>query len=163
MATVKRVPGAGAEKLKQFLNGMNNVQSRVGWLDSSKYENGFPVAAAAAQNELGNPELGIPPRSFIRTTVSEQRQNWRELGASGARAMMAGNETLASVMEKLAFQAEGDIAKKITQITSPPLKASTIKARQRKLANGKEVGSLTKPLLETGTMLNTLTHDVVQK
>ena len=161
MATVKRVPGAGAEKLKQLLGGSANVKSRVGWLGSSQYENGFPVAAAAAQNELGNPELGIPPRSFMRTTVSEQRQNWRQLAESGARAMMAGNETMSTVMEKLAFQAEGDIAKKITEITAPPLKASTIKARQRKLANGKEIGSLTKPLIETATMLNTLTHDVV--
>ncbi len=164
MVKVVRKPGPGMEKLQSFLHGLGKgAVARVGWLDSKKYENGFPVAAAAALNEFGSPSKNIPPRSFMRTTAKEQENNWRKICQDGAQRMLDSNVSIGAVMEGLGLQAAGDIRKKIAEIQSPPLKPATIKARRRKMADGKTIGKLDKPLIESGIMINSLTHEVSAK
>lgn len=165
MAKVGRKPGPGKQRLQNFLHGLGDgAVARVGWLDGSKYPNGYPVAAAAAGNEFGVPQNGIPPRPFMRPTAQEQKGNWGKLARQGAERMLDGSMTIGTVMEGLGLQAQGDIAKKITEITAPALKPSTVKARARKHSNAKGLkGWNIKPLVDTGTMLNQLTHDVVEK
>ena len=62
----------------------------------------------------------IPPRPFMRPTVIREEQNWLGYMASGAKAVMAGNETGYSVMDKVGQRAAADIAVSITQVFSPP-------------------------------------------
>lgn len=158
--SVKRAPGPGMERFNNAIKSLDKTEAKIGWFPSSRYENGIPVATIAAQNEFGNPVSGIPSRSVMRTTIAEKQESWKKTVASGAKAVLAGNETSKTVMEKMGLLVAGQIRAKIASIQDPPLKAATVRARVRKTANGKVVGNLTKPLVETKYMLNSLTHTV---
>ena len=159
MATFKR-QGPGIKVLEKALENISGMTTSVGWFPGAKYQDGTPVAYVATIQEYGSPMNGIPPRSFMRTTIAEKENEWAKLARSGAKAIIAENASPKMVMTGLGLAASGDIRKKITEINSPPLKASTIAARKRKLSKGKEVGGLTKPLVESSLMLTTLTSTV---
>ena len=108
-------------------------------------------------------QIVIPPRSFMRTTIAEKEKSWAKIVKSGSKAMLAGNATQLQVMEGLSLAVSGDIRKKISEISSPPLKAGTIASRKRKLSEGKKVGSLNKPLVESGFMITSLSSTVESK
>src|SRR5574337_723805 len=159
---VKREQGPGYEKLEKLLQALKNVDAQVGWFSSSKYpETNIPVAKVAAIQEFGDPSHNIPARSFMRTTIKERGNAWQTLARQEAKLLLTG-KTLEAVMDRIAQQAAGDIGKKITEITSPPLKLATVNARKRALAvklNYTPI-SLGKPLIFTSHMLNTLAYTV---
>lgn len=164
MAKVTRTSqNGGILRLNDIVKKMDNVRGKAGWFESAKYENGTPVAYVASIQEFGSPQQKIPPRPFMRKTIAEETEAWRAYLASGARAILAGNETTISVMEAVAMKAAGDIAHTISEITSPALKEATVKARMRKYADKGTVGSLTKPLVDTGYMVSSVTGVVERK
>ena len=153
----------GLKNLRIAIKGMDNASVKVGWFESAKYDDGTSVAAVAAQNEYGNPVKGIPPRPFMRPTVSQQQDNWKKTAASGAKAIMLGNATSDMLMEALGGLAAGNIRETISKIDSPPLSPKTIAARLTIRADQQTVGQLDKPLVFEGIMLNTLTHVVYHR
>lgn len=164
MVKVIRQDGPGKARLKVALENLGDKTGRVGWFPSAKYPDGTSVATVAAIQEFGAPGKNIPPRSFMRTTMREKVGKWRELAESGARAIMAGNATTGTVMEGIGLQAQGDIARKITEITSPPLKPATVIARANrkdKASGGKANSWSIKPLEDTDLMFDTVSHDVI--
>lgn len=128
--------------------------AKVGFFEDAQYPDGTPVAYIAAIQEFGYPEGNIPPRSFIRTTISEKKADWNALMVKGARAIIRGKQSVESVMEGMGLQAEGDMRKKITEINDPPLKEATLAARRRR------GNSSAKPLNDTGYMLSQLVSQV---
>src|SRR5690606_12567931 len=104
MTTVKRVPGAGQQKLQVALANMGNKQAKVGWFESAKYENGTQVATVAATHEFGTTKAGrnhttvIPPRPYFRPTIAEKQAEWTGIAEQGAHAIMEGNATTYSVL-----------------------------------------------------------------
>ena len=132
---------------------------RVGFFDT-QYADGTPVAYVAAIQEFGVASKGIPSRSFMRTTAAEQASSWVTGFEQAFKMVVNGQETMQGAMDKMGFVIEGDIAKKITEISAPPLKESTINAKKSKLADQGTVGSLDKPLVETGLLLQSVTHQV---
>lgn len=161
MAEFKR-QGPGVKILEKALK-ISGMKTRVGYFQGAKYQDGTSVAYVATIQEYGSPKEGIPPRSFMRTTIAEKENEWAKLTKSGAKAMVNGNASPRMVMEGLGLAASGDIRKKISEINSPALKPATIANKKRKLAKGKKVGSLTKPLVETSLMLTALTSEVKSK
>ena len=159
MAKVTR-KGDGLAKIKLASKELGKLNAFVGWLESARYDDQTPVAGVAAVQEFGSPAKGIPPRPFMRVAIEENKREWRALIESGSRAIIAGNETADSVMEKLGLFVVGNIKTAISQVTSPALAQSTINARLRARANKNTVGSLDKPLVDTGTMIATVTHEV---
>lgn len=161
MAEVRREKGPGYAQLKKAMAGMQDKSGKVGWFESAKYEDGTPVAYVAAIQEFGDPSHNIPPRSFMRTTSKEQTTHWKEILTQGAKLVVKGELTIAALMEMIGLGAAGDIRKKISEITSPPLKVATVKARLRGKKQGNYV-SLTaaKPLIDTKVMINTLGNKV---
>ena len=175
---VKRV-GQQYQRLNLALDALADTTTKVGWFESAKYGNGTPVAYVASIQELGwGP---IPPRPFMRSTFGEKKENWAVTMGGAARAVLAGKETAKSAMDKLGLMVTGDIYRKISEITSPPLSPITIELRARKLRGdiitGKTVGEAaaavampdyqtptvsTKPLVEPGVfggiLLSTLTQ-----
>lgn len=151
------------QTLRKGLKGADNITTTTGWLESAKYDDGVPVAGIAAQNEFGNPKLNIPPRPFVRPTVTEKSQEWDELLKKGAKAVIEGKATMLQVMQALGLKSAADIKNAIAQYNDIPLKDSTVKARMRKKADGKTVGSLTKPLVDEAIMINTLTSETVKQ
>ena len=59
--------------------------------------------------------------------------------------------------------AAGDIRKKISEIQQPPLQEATVKARKRRYKDRKTTGNLTKPLVDTAVMVNSVTNTVENK
>ena len=163
LVTVKREISSVDKNLEIALKNLSGKTARVGWFEKSKYEDGTPVASIAAQNEYGNPTKHIPPRSFMRTSIIEKENEWRSLAEQGSKAVLDGKQTVTQVMEKIGLKAAGDIRKKITQIFEPPLSPVTIHNRLHRKSNKKTIGLLTKPLIDTGIMLNTLTNTVEDK
>lgn len=157
MARFKRKKDGKYQKLKRFLSQEPNV--KVGFFNT-RYADGTPVAYVAAIQEFGSTRNNIPPRSFMRTTATEKADAWAKAAKSIFRPVMVGSADMAEALDKLGFIIEGDIAEKITQISTPPLKQSTIRAKASKLASGGGTGSLDKPLVETGLLLQSVTHQV---
>ena len=148
--------------LSKIISDINSASLKVGWGEKQRYDDGTPVAVVAAQNEFGNPAKNIPPRSFMRTSTIEKEGEWKALISQGMKTVMNGANSTANVFEMVGLKVAGDVREKIATITSPALAPSTIKARirGRKVGNA---GTATKPLVDTGYMLNSLTSEVASK
>lgn len=160
MAKVRHTPGPGAKALAVAIKGLQGQQARVGWFPSAKYENGTPVALVAVVQEYGSPSKGIPPRPFMRTTADEKRAEWQRDSHVLAKAVVNGTMAPDAVLQGLAQKAEGDVRRAISKVSTPPLSERTIAARARRHSKGK---ASTKPLVDTGLLLNTLTSQVGKK
>lgn len=165
MARVTRTPGPGAKALEAAVRGLKGATAKVGWFESAKYENGTPVALVAVVQEYGSVEYGsvekgIPPRLGMRGLQQEKKAEWARDVHVLAKAVVNGKLAPGAVMQGVAMKAEGDMRKHISEVLSPQLKPATIKARARRHSKGK---ASTKPLVDTGYMLNTLTSQVGKK
>lgn len=162
---VTHTPGPAALRLRQALEQLSKVKGQVGWFDSAKYADGTPVAYVAAIQEFGDPAHNIPPRATIRPTCAARQPVWRELAQTWARRVIRGEVSAVAMMDRIGMQAAGDISKAISTLTSPPLKPETVKARLRKMKGGgvkRGAISITaaKPLVDSGVLLATLSHNV---
>ncbi|MEH0874650.1 hypothetical protein QM999_07945 [Pectobacterium cacticida] len=153
--------GENAARIRRELAALDKMQARVGWMESARYADGKPVAGIAVVQEYGSEKMGIPPRSFMRSTQEEKKGDWDKTMKSGFSAVMRGTRTAAQLMEAMGAMASGDVRKKITQILTPPLATGTLKARARR-ASGKAKVISVKPLNDSGYMLATLTHVITE-
>lgn len=179
MPELKRKNPKAFETLDLALKALEGIEGKVGWFENSKYEGGRPVAAVAAGNELGIASRSIPPRPFMRPTATAKRQAWTDTAAMGAKAVLQGKISAENAMAQITMQAEGDIAKAITEVYSPPLSPITIELRARRrrgdVITGRTVGEAahaiaqpgyqapsvsTKPLVDSAIMLHTLSSKV---
>lgn len=160
MARVTRTPGpVGPERLQVILKDMDGVRGKVGWFESARYPNGTPVAMVAAIHEFGAPSKSIPPRPFMRPTIKRCRAAWAAIAEQGSKAVLAGTTTMEAVMTGIGLNATGEIQRSITEVVSPPLSPSTVRARGRRRSSG---NATAKPLIDTGHMIQTVTS-VVEK
>lgn len=160
---VRRERGSITE-LRKALAEVSNTECKVGFPKAAHYSTGESVAMVAAQQEFGNAARRIPPRSFMRTTVAEKKNQIQQNMESGAKAALNGKLTIIQVFDQIGLYVAGEIKRKITEINSPALSQRTIQARQAKYASNQHlVGGLTKPLVESGLMLATVSHEVTQK
>ncbi len=144
---------ARAEELERF-------KVFVGWLESARYDDGTPIAGVAAIHEYGSPIRRIPPRPYLRTAKEENRESWKKLVDFVSKQILSGSMKVEDALEMLGLKISGDIKKAIKNISSPALKQKTIANRLRKKADGKTVGNLDKPLIETAIMINSVTYEV---
>jgi len=151
-----------AEKLRSRMQrDIEHKVIKIGWLESAVYENGTPVGEVAAIQEFGT--ATIPARPFIRPTIEEKKSEWSKNIQDGVREVMRGAMTADAMLQIVGNGAAGDIKKTISELTSPELEESTILARVRRTASGDRTDSIEKPLVDTGTMLATLTSVVEDK
>lgn len=156
----RRVKGVD---LSAALKGLQDNSCKVGFFETAKYEDGTPVAYIAAIHEFGAASRSVPPRPFMRPTIAEHRANWQSLMRSGANKLAKGGITAEVFYDRLGLQASGDVRKTIAGIKEPPLKPATVKARERRYAKGAKGKSPDKPLVDTGTLLNSVTYAVGPK
>ena len=184
MADVKQSHPQAFQQLEQKLKNLGNASAKVGWFDSSKYDDGTPVAYVAAIQELGHGP--IPPRPFMRPAQTKNQARWREIAAIGAKKVLDGSYTDGrQAMDALAYAAQGDVQKAITAVWEPKLSPVTLWARYYRKFKGQKItgsfigalharihgGDLTgqlppltesgsKPLIDTGKLQATLTYVV---
>ena len=164
VAKVKRVPGPAFGPLQKALKTLDDAVGKVGWFQTAHYPDGTPVAYVAAIHEFGVPEKNIPPRLGMRATADEKRGEWAKVSEVGAKRILNGQATPWEVMETIGLKAAGDVRKHIANVTSPPLKADTVKARLAGKKQGNVVSvTIAKPLVHTGELLGSLTNTVEAK
>lgn len=135
MGTVKRVTSPMMVKLKDLAKGMDTLAAKVGWFEGNNYPNGGPpVAYVAAIMEHGAPSVGVPPRPFIRPTVSEQQGEWARVMGVLAKRVVKGTMTPNDAFDAMGLQAVGDIQRKISTYTEgPELSKTTLMIRRFKM------------------------------
>ena len=153
-----RRSGAGINTVRERLQELSRFRVAVGWLDGTKYDTGVSVAMVAARNEFGDPSANIPPRPMLQETRDREFENWSSLINNLTDQIMGGSMKSMQASEIFGAVVIGDIKKTIAELNSPPLKQSTVDARVRKRA-GSSVGNLTKPLVDEGILVNSITYE----
>jgi len=157
---VRRIRAKNRESIDAAIKDIGQMKLRVGWFASAKYETGTPVAMVAAAHEFGVPQNGLPPRPFMRPTIAENRDRWLKYFAQQVRHIFEGESTVEIALNQVGLNMAGKIKQAISKVTQPPLKTATVKAKMRKRKTAKTPGNLTKPLVDTGLMISTVTHEV---
>lgn len=138
---------------------MKDARVLVGWFEDSKYDDNTPVANVAFWQEYGT-KRGIPERPFMRPAAFHNEKKWVDLTKQEVKKCIESGKKLTVAMERLGLVVQGDVQAEIIAVTEPALKESTIKARLRRKTVKKVTASLTKPLIDTGTMLASVQHKV---
>ncbi|UNY40207.1 structural protein [Pseudomonas phage vB_PcuM_ KLEP17-4] len=148
-----------SEAMAKAIAQIKRAKLQVGWFDTAQYEDGTPVAYVAAIQEFGYPKGGIPPRPFLRPTIEQQRNAWRDSIAAGMRTVLEGKRSAREVLERVGMLAAGNVSESIAAVTSPALKQSTLDARQRRK---KTPGVSNKPLVDTGLLIQSVDSKVTE-
>lgn len=141
---------SGGEKLERRLREISETvasgaELRVGFLSTATYPDGKYVASVAAWQEFGTGR-GIPPRPFFRGMIKRNSALWpSEVGSLLTSHNYDATVTLSLMGERIA----GQLRQSITELVSPPLAAAT--ARRK---------GFSKPLVDTGHMLNSVDYEV---
>ena len=149
MATVSSQ--GGLERLQKSIADMQTKRAAVGFFDTAHYPDGTPVAQVAIAQEFG---IIDPPRSFMRSTISEQKAAWQATLAQGSKRVMADKITAEQMLEAFGMQAAGQIKEKIASIMAPGLSDATLSSRLRRN------NTSTKPLVDTGTLISSVSSKV---
>ncbi|AUX72751.1 hypothetical protein [Erwinia pyrifoliae] len=147
-------------RLKAVYDELNKKQLQIGFFEHGKYPDGTPIAYVAAIQELGHPAGGIPPRPFLRPAMAENAAGYKKLISQAVNAAVAGSITLNDGLNQIGTKAAGDVQNAIRTLTTPPLHTSTIRGRARRHSKGR---ALSKPLVDSGQMLQTVTYAVEGK
>lgn len=154
---IRRTGNASA--IKKVLEELGRKEIKVGFFESAKYTDGTPIAYVAAIQEFGHGP--IPPRPFMRPAEQQNAAKWQKGIAAGVKAALNGSITIEYALEQVGMVAAGDVRKAIKAVTAPPLADSTVSARQRRLKGKKS--AITKPLVDSGQMIQAVTSAVVDK
>jgi len=108
------------EKINKSMSGPDSV--KVGLpKDSNDYPDGTSVIMVGAVHEFGSPSRNVPQRSFLRSTVQEQRRPYKRLFRKLARKIVRGEITKKEALGLLGLQVQTDVREKITDLKDPAL------------------------------------------
>lgn len=175
----------GGKKLEQYLANLSRQVDKassvkVGFLSGSNYDNGTPVAMVAAIQNFGAPARGIPPRPFFSNMVADKSPEW---GPAVAALLRDNNFNSEITLEQVGQSIAGQLRQAIVDTNSPALSPVTLMLRKmrsqnpgmkvtgatvgeaaRRVADGDSYGGVsTKPLIDTGLMLQAVSHQVTSK
>lgn len=148
MTRLTRTPGTiSLEELKRRFIGERVV--KIGFPQGPTEKDGTPVAMIAAIHEFGAPSKGIPERSFLRSSIAQNMAKYMRFNRTNLLAILQMKMTPDKALSLLGEMAAGDAKKMIRHGDFVPLLPATIRAK----------GS-SKPLIDTTTMVQTLTYTV---
>lgn len=145
----------GLERLQKSIADIQTKRAAVGFFDTAHYTDGTPVAQVAIAQEFG---IIDPPRSFMRSTISEQKAAWQATLAQGSKRVMADKLTAEQMLSAFGQVVAGQIKEKIAAIMAPELAPSTLYARQHRTTKPRNTS--TKPLVDTSTMMDSVKSKV---
>lgn len=146
---IEHTPSKGGERLEAAIAELDRKKVKVGYFPTSRYPDGTPVAGVAAVQNLGSVSRRIPPRPTIGPAIEGSRQMQRDAIAVSVRRAVSGRQTVEQGMEQLGAAVVGEIQKAISELSTPPLAAGTIRRKGN-----------SKPLVDTGMMLQSVTYVV---
>lgn len=140
----------GGEKLRRHLHDMQrkakSMHVNAGILEGSVYPDGTPVALVGYAHEFGVPSQGIPPRSFMRSTLMQRLKAWKQ---GLARELKSQGMDTRKALDRLGHVMVTDFKKQIRAMTAPALKMETIRRK-----------GFNKLLIHHGDLINSLAHEV---
>ena len=136
---------------------------RIGFESDKRYdaENGGQlVAYIASIQEFGAPKRRIPPRPFFRNMINKHAGEWPD---QVARALVFNKLDGLLTLKQMGLLIEGELRQSIIDLVDPPLSPRTIAGRLKgkKKGPGFSASGAAKPLVATGTMLDSITSKVV--
>jgi len=172
----------GGAKLDAILRDLARKVERpgtlsVGFLEGATYPDGTSVPMVAALQEYGAPAAGIPPRPYFRGMIASRSGTW---GATLAALLKGNGYDGHAALNLMGEEIAADLRDSIIAVTAPPLSPVTLMLRQMRAKSpglrvtGKVVGEAaarvaagqtasgvsTKPLIQTGQMLNSVEYRV---
>lgn len=98
------------------------------------------------KTKVGKHQIVIPPRSFMRSTVMQRQEAWRD----GLKKMVKEQGyDLEKALAKLGLEMVGNIKTQISAITSPPLKPETAARKGHD-----------KPLIDKKQLINSIDSEI---
>ena len=116
---------------------------------SDNYKDGTSVIEVGAIHEFGSPSKKIPERSFIRSTINEQKETYSKIAQSQGILIINGKQSLSKALEHIGIWGQREIQKKFTNNDWAKNSLLTIKSK----------GS-SKPLIDTGHLRQSITWSV---
>lgn len=121
---------------------------------------GIDNVRLAAIHEYGAPKAGIPSRSFLRSTMDDNKEVYFGMLIKAADAILESRTTIANALSIVGMKAQADIQARIRSQTGfAPLQPATI-ARKRRLTRAGSEGPV-KALIDTGQMLASIAYKVM--
>jgi hypothetical protein len=117
-----------------------------------KAANPVSLAMIAAVHEFGNPEMGIPERSFLRGGIRHGMPKFKELNETNLRAVVLGKMTIEEAIDQLGVVAAGEVKREFAIGEFKALKQKTIDRK----------GS-SRPLIDSGQLRQSITYVVEGK
>lgn len=109
------------EKLNKRFSGPDDV--RVGLpKGSNDYPDGTSVIMVGAVHELGSVKINVSARSYLRSTVNEKRNKYRQMFVKLSKQIVSGKIDKNKALNLLGQQVQTDVRQKITDIKLPPLR-----------------------------------------
>lgn len=114
-----------------------------------RYPDGTDLLNVAFWNEFG---IGVPERPFIRAGVRANLDSINELAGELVKKVNSGDISIETAAETLGIKAASDVKNYIVELSSPPNSPATIRAKKS-----------SNPLVDTGLLNQSITHDVRMK
>lgn len=151
-------------------------ETRVGFLEGSTESDGTSLPMVAAIQEFGAPAVGIPPRPYFRGMVKQHKGEW---GGELGKVLPAVDYDAMAALGRMGERIVGELRQSIVDLSDPPLSEVTVmlrqmlhqnpslkvnrtvvaEARRRVAAGMSTAGASRKPLVWTGTMLQSADHE----
>jgi phage gpG-like protein len=149
------------EELLKSVKELAKQQVLVGIPSSGSRSDGPSNATLGYIHEFGSPARNIPARPFLFPAVNKLKDKATEMLKEAASLYMDHKEGQAkAVLESIGIMAMNAVKNNIVSGGDPtfaPLAPATLSARQARGHAG------TKPLIETGQLLNSITYLVRKK
>lgn len=108
-------------KIAKEMNGPGTV--KVGLpKDSNNYPDGTSVIMVGTVHEFGSPSRGIPERSYLRSTIEENKVAYKAFLAKLGKDILTGDLGANKAMNILGLKVSTDVKDKITDLKEPALK-----------------------------------------
>lgn len=174
----------GTELVKKLQEIAKNVSKAasvdIGFLEGSTYPDGKSVPEIAAIQEFGAPKAGIPPRPFFRTMIASKSQEWPD---AVGNLLVSNGYDAAKTLGQTGEAIKGQLQQSIIDTFNPPLSQVTLMLRKMRaedpdlVVTGKTVGEAarrvkagestdgvsTKPLVDSGHLLQSVDYEVHSK
>jgi hypothetical protein len=98
----------------------------------------------------------IPPRPFMKPSVEDNKEDFVGQIEIISRQFLKGEISEQKAADKIGEAAAGNIKKAIAKVNAPPLKASTVRRKRNQYADKSVTGALTKPLIGSGHLLESV-------
>jgi hypothetical protein len=148
-------------KLPEFLENVKKMSEKCVMVGiphdkGARADSGYTNAQIAIVQENGSPAKNIPPRPFLIPGIKSAQKEIAEILKDGAKEALHG-VSIEIALNKAGLIGQNHVKNQIVNGDFTQLKNSTIVARSRRRKNG-QAG--TKPLIDTGQLLNSVTYVV---